>query len=93
MVSGRGHLRPDWSQVGSRGLFIVAARFSTPWRSHLAEGSVEIGAPDRTCTCNLPADNGWLFYSATRALAIYELRITSWWEVLVTLQFVASDNI
>ncbi len=37
----------------------------------------EIGALDGTCTHTLPADNGLLFYSATRA---------KWWEVLVTLQ-------
>ena len=42
----------------------------------------KIGALDGTCTHTLPADNGLLFYSATRA---------KWWEVLVTLQFVASD--
>ena len=37
----------------------------------------EIGALDGTCTHTLPADNGLLFYSATRA---------KWWEVLVMLQ-------
>src|SRR5881409_1247235 len=37
----------------------------------------KIGALDGTCTHTLPADNGLLFYSATRA---------KWWEVLVTLQ-------
>ena len=42
----------------------------------------EIGGPEGTCTLSLPADNGLLFYSATRA---------KWWEVLVTLQFVTSD--
>jgi hypothetical protein len=40
------------------------------------------GALDGTCTHTLPADNGLLFYSATRA---------KWWEVLVMLQFVASN--
>ena len=44
--------------------------------------ALEIGALDGTCTHTLPADNGLLFYSATRA---------KWWEALVTLQFVASD--
>src|SRR5690349_13691870 len=29
--------------------------------------SEKIGAPDGTCTHTLPADNGLLFYSATRA--------------------------
>src|SRR5439155_22520015 len=42
----------------------------------------KIGALDGTCTHTLPAVNGLLFYSGTRA---------KWWEVLVTLQFVASD--
>src|SRR5689334_18798256 len=41
------------------------------------------GALDGTCTHTLPADNGLLFYSATRA---------KWWEVLVTLQYVSSDT-
>ena len=44
----------------------------------------KIGDLDGTCTHTLPADNGLLFYSATRA---------KWWEVLVTLQFVASDRV
>jgi hypothetical protein len=47
-------------------------------------GKIEIGALGGTCTHNLPADNGLLFYSATRA---------KWWEVLVTLQSVASDTL
>ena len=38
---------------------------------------IEIGALGGTCTHTLPADNGLLFSSATRA---------KWWEVLVTLQ-------
>ena len=44
---------------------------------------LEIGAPGETCTHSLPADNGLLFYSAMGA---------KWWEMLVMLQFVASDT-
>ena len=44
--------------------------------------SSEIGALEGTCTHTLPADNGLLFYSATRA---------KWWEVLVMLQLVTSS--
>src|ERR1041385_2266064 len=44
---------------------------------HRPRGKNEIGAPGGTCAHSLPADNGLLFCSATRA---------KWWEVLVTLQ-------
>src|SRR4051812_45864692 len=48
------------------------------------------GALDGTRTHTLPADNGLLFYSATRAKWP---ALKRWWEVLVTLQFVASDTL
>ncbi len=61
------HLRPPGSRPGA---------LKTELRSD------KNGALDGTCTHTLPADNGLLFCSATRA---------KWWEVLVTLQLVSSS--
>src|SRR5580693_6612131 len=41
-------------------------RVTTGWTTIIRLSS-EIGAPSGTCTHNLPADNGLLFYSATGA--------------------------
>jgi hypothetical protein len=48
----------------SAGVFgFVETGWAIPWNSHPSK----IGAPGGTCTRTLPADNGLLFYSATRA--------------------------
>ena len=58
----------------SRGLDLGETNIQPPCS---LEFVARFGAPGRTCTGTLPADNGLLFYSATGA---------KWWEVLVMLQ-------
>ena len=65
-----------------RGLVFMGMRDPHTLNLSPAARFTKIGALDGTCTHTLPADNGLLFFSATRA---------KWWEVLVTLQFVTSD--
>src|SRR5881296_2443658 len=49
---------------GAGGLVLVETRRGNSLETAAAS---EIGAPGGTCTHNLPADNGLLFYSAPRA--------------------------
>jgi hypothetical protein len=67
--------------VSAAGIAPAVPRFQA---EHVAATPRADGAPDGTCTHTLPADNGLLFYSATRA---------KWWEALVILQFVVSSFI
>ena len=67
-----------------RGLVFMGMRDPHTLNLSPAARFTKIGALDGTCTHTLPADNGLLFYSATRA---------KWWEVLVTLQSSTSSTV